>query len=188
MLLYSILGLMSMAIGTISLIAIIRPIKSLWLPTRGRAVVVWLTAWVTLAISADNMPKAGSGSIPQGTTTASAAPQKVSPITFEQVYDLFRPDGSLTELQKKAQWHAYKGECVEWQGEVVYMDDTLFSGIGVGFKHRPSTLTYDVLVATPSSVRETLLGFRKGAAYKYRARLRDYPGVIIPMTADWGCD
>ena len=196
MLLYSILGLMSMAIGTISLIAIIRPQKRFWLPTRGRALAVWLAAWVMLGISADNMPTARVKSNSQGTTnTASVQPspspsdsQEVSSITFEELHGLFRPDGPLTELQKDAQWKIYDGQCVEWEGEVVYLDEGAFSGISVGFKHRPATLTYDVLVSAPSSAKETLLGFRKGENYKYQATLRDYPGIIIPMTADWGCD
>ena len=119
-----------------------------------------------------------------------AAPVEVSDITFEEIYGLFHAGGTLTDLQKDANWGRYEGKCVKWEGELAHLDESLFGfgDISIGFKHRPETFTYDVLVSAPASMKSTLLTMEQGARYAYRARLDNYPGAIMPLTADWGCE
>lgn len=123
----------------------------------------------------------------RGERSRSEATGVVSPITFEEVHRQFSIEGNLTDLQKDHAWRAYRGKCVEWRGELTYMDEGFLGGITIGFRHRRDTLTYDVLVTAPGSLKETLLEWRQGNNYRYRVTLEDYPGVIMPITAAWGC-
>ena len=117
-----------------------------------------------------------------------ASSQGVSKITFNEVHNKFSIESSLTDLQKDEEWKKYKGKCVEWRGQLEYLDQGFFGGISVGFKHRNETFTYDVLVSAPKSEKENLMKWRQGTKYTYKATLRDYPGAFMPITADWGCD
>ena len=112
----------------------------------------------------------------------------VSNISFEEIDDQFRAGGPLTDLQKGELWKQYQGKCVEWRGELAYLDEGFLGGLSIGFKHRRETFTYDVLVSAPRSERETLLTWQQGSSYVYRATLRSAPGVILPLRADWGCE
>ncbi len=76
--------------------------------------------------------------------TAYAA--EVDSVTFKEIDSQFSGDG-LTKLQKDEAWKKYKGKCIEWEAELAYLDEGFFGGLSIGFKHKPSTLTYDVLVS-----------------------------------------
>lgn len=138
-------------------------------------------------------PESSSGSRQTGSTASRPAPSRTasaepSDITFQEVYSTFSIHSSLTELQKEARWKDYEGKCVEWTGELAHLDEGLFGGISIGFKHRPQTFTYDVLVSAPSKMKDELLTWNMGQRYTYRATLRSHAGAILPTTADWGCD
>lgn len=111
----------------------------------------------------------------------------VSGVSFEDVNQKFGTDSRLTDLQKKEEWKKYQGQCVEWTGELTYVSEGFLGGISLGFKHVPITLTYDVLISAPRSVRDMALRMEKGAHYRYRATLRSYGGAILPISADWEC-
>ena len=134
-----------------------------------------------------------SSSSSTGSSTSSRAassPPRNQPteITFGEIYSQFSAGGNLSDLQKDAKWDEYKGKCVEWNGQLAHLDEALFGGIDIGFKHRRTTFTYDILVSAPSRMKDELLTWNMGQFYTYRATLKTYPGVILPMTADWGCD
>ena len=57
-----------------------------------------------------------------------------------------------------------------------------------GMKHLKTTLPYDVLVDTPSSEKTKLMTWQQEKRYTYRATLKRYGGVIMPISADWGCE
>ncbi len=111
-----------------------------------------------------------------------------SSISFDEVHGQFSSEGNLTDLQKDRAWRNYEGKCVQWTGELTYLDERFFGGFVIGFRHRRDTFTYDVLVDAPGSLEETLLGWVQGSSYTYTATLRSYGGVILPISADWGCD
>lgn len=120
---------------------------------------------------------------------ASAFPYaQVSGITFEEVDRKFSVRSSLTELQKDREWEDYEEKCVEWIGEIAYVDERFFGGYVVGFKHRRDTLTYDVLVTVPRSMERHMLSLHQGQRYTYRATLQRYGGAILPVSAEWGCE
>lgn len=127
---------------------------------------------------------------PDPSTTASKAPLMRTPsaITFEEVHRQFSPGGNLTDLQKDNVWEQYRGNCVEWTGQLEYLDEGFLGGITIGFRHRRDTLTYDVLVSAPASMKGELLSWTQGQTYTYRATLESYGGVILPVSAEWGCD
>ena len=119
--------------------------------------------------------------------TAHAEPA-ASNVTFKQVNRLFAYDSGLTDLQKEEEWKNYRGLCVEWTGELAYLESGFLGGISIGMKHLGSTLTYDVLIETPSSQKEVLLSWRKGTRHTYRATLVNYGSAILPILVDWGCE
>jgi len=115
------------------------------------------------------------------------AEPEISDITFEEVDGKFGSQGNLSDLQKDEFWKNYKGKCVEWTGELVHVDEGLLGGIVLGFKHRGDTLTYDVLVDAPASAKELALSYQINSSYKYKARLKNYGGAVVPISADLGC-
>ena len=119
--------------------------------------------------------------------TAYAEPL-ISGVTFAQVNRLFAYDSELTDLQKEEEWKNYRGRCIEWTGEVAYLESGFFGGISIGMKHLNSTLTYDVLIDAPSSQKKELLSWRKGTRHTYRATLVNYGSALLPILADWGCE
>lgn len=138
---------------------------------------------------------AASGDLSNAVATVSfhtPAPTKQSArpsaITFNEVHGQFSSESNLTDLQKDRAWRNYEGKCVQWTGELTYLDERFFGGFVIGFRHRRDTLTYDVLVDAPKSMEDTLLGWMQGRSYTYVATLRSYGGVILPISADWGCD
>ena len=50
-------------------------------------------------------------------------PVVVADITFNEIDQLFGDDSNMTDLQKDEAWKDYEGKCVEWEGELTYMDD-----------------------------------------------------------------
>ena len=119
-----------------------------------------------------------------------ALPIKAISISFEEVDRRFGINSDLTDLQKKSEWKKnYKGKCVKWLGQLVYLDEDWFGGFNLGFKHKRDTFTYDVLVSTPSSYEEKLITMKNGNWYSYTIKLDDYAGVIMPITGHIGkCD
>ena len=113
---------------------------------------------------------------------------QVSRIAFEEVDRKFSVRSSLTELQKDREWEDYEGKCVDWEGEVSYLDERFFGGFVIGFKHRRDTFTYDVLVTVPRSMERQMLRINQGERYTYRATLERYGGAILPISAKWGCE
>ena len=112
----------------------------------------------------------------------------VSNVTFKDVNRLFAHDSGLTDLQKEEGWKKFRGLCVEWTGELAYLKSGFFGGISIGMKHLGSTFTYDVLIDAPKSLKEELMSWREGNRYTYRATLVNFGGVILPISADWGCE
>ena len=109
-------------------------------------------------------------------------------ITFEEINDLFGAGAKLTDLQKKEYWKKYDGQCVEWTGVLVHLDEGWLGGINIGMRHLRSTFTYDVLIEAPDSEREHFMTWAIDNRYTYRATLDRYGGAIMPITADWGCE
>ena len=113
-------------------------------------------------------------------------PTKAISISFEEVDRKFGIDSNLTKLQKKEGWKKYKGECVTWTGELVYLDESMFGGYSLGFKHKDTTFTYDVLVSAPKSFKKQALAMTKESFYNYTIKLKNFAGVIVPITGDLG--
>ena len=117
---------------------------------------------------------------------SAASPEVV--VTFEEIHELFGIDGRYsTDLQKEEAWKQYKGRCVEWTGELNHLSEGWFGGLTIGMKHLDTTLTYDVLIDAPSSLKNKLLRWHKGERYTYRGQLVAYGGAILAITVDWGC-
>ncbi len=196
------LALLSFIAFVLAGIAIWRPIAAVGLSNKTRAIRVCIAGFLCfllLATMAGNTEegkaieaKRGAERQHQAQAEAEAKLQaaraRISNITFSQVHRLFGVDGALTELQKEEEWKKYRGKCVEWTGQLVHLDEGLWSGVEIGFKHAQYTLTYDVIVSAPSAEKERLMALRQGRSYKYQATLREYGGVIMPIQADWGCD
>ena len=113
--------------------------------------------------------------------------QEVSDITFDEVNNKFGVNANRSDLQKKEGWKQYQDKCVEWEGELVHVDEGIFGGISLGYKHLKTTFTYDVLVSAPSSAKQQALELEINARYSYKVTLKNYGGAILPITADLGC-
>ncbi|MCY4508805.1 MAG: hypothetical protein OXG35_17890 [Acidobacteria bacterium] len=124
----------------------------------------------------------------------SAAPEpaepvvQVSDVTFDDLNEKFGVQSDWTDLRKDREWPAYEGLCVEWTGELTSLSEGLFGGFSIQFRHLATTFVSDVLVNAPSSAEEELLTWREGNRYRYRGRLVDYGGAILPITVDLGCE
>ncbi|MCY4641424.1 MAG: hypothetical protein OXC41_01790 [Gammaproteobacteria bacterium] len=111
-----------------------------------------------------------------------------SEITFDEVNNTFGAEANLTDLQKDEMWKKYRGKCVEWTGILTHLDSGMFGGIDIGMKHLRETLTFDVLISAPKSMKEKFMSWQQNKQYTYRATLERYGGFFLPISADWGCE
>lgn len=182
--------LSGIAVFILSCIDLFRPLPKFWLLTAGYIFALSVGSIFVIGLF---IPEPRFPTPEEIAARAEAERQKarahISDITFSQVYHLFDAvNGTLTDIQKEEEWKKYEGKCVEWTGRLEEVKKNFLFGLMVGFKHRNDTLTFDVLVDAPSSEEERLMSWRQGRSYTYEATLKDYGGIISPITADWGCD
>lgn len=185
----SLITILSGLIVVVSLIAIIRPIPKLYLPTRGRALLVLLLASMVSGAAQNMKENEESGNWSKTRSSEKRAKKVVVPsdITFEEVDDKFGIEGSMTDLQKEEAWKSYKNKCIEWTGSLAHLDSGVFGGINIGMKHKSTTLTYDVLISAPESQKSRLMKWKEGDTYTYRGRLKRYGEILGIVNIDWGC-
>lgn len=158
-----------------------------------RHVISILTLAVLVFIafgSVDNNQEGGAGNVDSTSTSSNEPPstKEISDVTFNEIHRNFGAKGEYTRLKKEEEWKKLKGKCVEWEGKVEYVDKGWTEGIKVGYKHLDDTMTYDVLVEYPDSKKEKLLNLQKGKIYEYKGRLKNYGGVVTPITLEGvGC-
>lgn len=111
-----------------------------------------------------------------GGTSASAEHQSapISGITFVEFDSTFCTYSKRTQLQKDRDIERYKGKRVRWEGIVSYVDDD-----SVGFKHKATTSTYDVLLRMPKDEQSSLVTLNKGNLATYEGTIDSY-GVLLP--------
>ncbi len=143
--------------------------------------------WLRIAVTA----VAGLAVI--ATLSADKGPSQIAPPpareslsqSFEEVDDIFGADSKLTDLQKDELWKDYEGKYVTWTGELTYLKEGLGGGgISAGFRHKPGTLTYDVLVSFPNTLRGKLLNYTEGQVLTYTGKLDTRTGAILPYSLD----
>ncbi len=135
--------------------------------------IVGVIAFFSVLASDSDKPSPSVADIP-------SVPKKtILDESFADLDALFGVDSDLTELQKDELWKTYKGKYVRWTGEVSYIDESM-GGISVGFRHKPGTLTYDVLARFPMSEKGQLLRLKEGEIVKYTGRLDTRGGAILP--------
>ena len=111
----AVLGLLSMLTGTASFIALIRPLPGLWLPTRGRAFVVWILSFGLFGIAIGLTPTPvereraviePSGNAGEGTNQIGVAIHANGDNT---------PASSASRVpQTSAVAEPVKGDCADW--------------------------------------------------------------------------
>lgn len=126
--------------------------------------------------------------IPSHLLFAALDQSAVSNITFNEVHSKFGGNANLTDLQKNEMWKKYRGMCVEWTGTLAHLDSGMFGGIDIGMKHLSQTFTFDMLIRAPKSMKEKFMTWQQNKQYTYRATLKQYGGVFLPISADWGCE
>lgn len=177
---------------SVSVVCLIKPLPKLGIPTRGRAFLGIFLAFGMFIVGGAILPEDASNSESTSANTQRATQQPAGPVvsnvSFEQVNDLFGVSSNLTDLQKDARWEDFSDLCVEWTGELAYLDSGIFGGLSIGMKHRPTTFTYDVLLDAPGSQSDYFMTLQQGQSYTYRATLKNYGGAILPISADWGCE
>ena len=158
----------------ISIIAVIRPLPALKLPTRKAALIALVASFILAAIVQQLKPPPTPEELARieeqdrkeiqrraerererqererHREQERLARLRPTDITFREIHSRFGLDSPLTDLQKKTAWKTYKGKCIQWQGQLVHLDEGLLGGIVIGFKHLPDTFTYDVLVSAQS--------------------------------------
>ena len=191
--------------------ALFRPVSSLWMTTKATAGIGLGVAFALMMVGAGLQPEPTAEEIAARNAEREerqrqrdaeqearraqieaerqrAIEERRSDVTFAQIDALFGVEGTLTDLQKEAQWKRYEGKCVTWTGRLADLGEGVWGGLELGFKHKRHTLTADVQVKAPDSLKSQLMTWQKGNRYTYEATLREYGGAILPITADWGCE
>ena len=219
---YDVLNTIAVLAFIISIIALIRPLPSLKLPNRTRALLTLIATLIfTVAIQQLKPPPSPEELAliekqeqekeqreqqeqierqkkeqerekerqkrKEQEEKERLARTQPSGITFKEVHSKFGINSPLTDLQKKKEWDKYESKCIQWRGTLAHLDEGMFGGIVIGFKHLSSTLTYDVLVSAPASMEEKFMKMKQGHVYSYTGKLDDY-GNILPIQVDWGCE
>lgn len=115
-----------------------------------------------------------------GTSSPSEQSVSISPTTFVEFDSKFCVHSRLTDLQKSKEIEGYQGQRVRWEGIVSYV-----SNDSVGFKHKTTTSTYDVLLRVAKSDRPNLTALNQGDLATYEGTIEDY-GVVMPHSLSDG--
>lgn len=90
-------------------------------------------------------------------------------------------------MQKAKVWkERCEGNYVVWTGTVANVVETWGGNIGVGFRHKKSTVTSDVDVTFHKKYKDVLLGVEKGDRLRYGGRLEGRPGLLSGYQLDNG--
>lgn len=98
----------------------------------------------------------------------------ISDTSFVDFDSEFCAHSRMTELQKDRSIKDFEDQRVQWQGVVSYVSDD-----SVGFKHKATTATYDVLLRVSGKGRSGLVTLNEGDLVTYEGTINDY-GVILP--------
>jgi hypothetical protein len=112
-----------------------------------------------------------------GTSKEVATP--ISNTSFVDFDAKFCVHSRLTDLQKSNEIKGYKGQRVRWEGIVSYVSDD-----SVGFKHKATTSTYDVLLRVAKSDRPDLTSLNQGDLTTYEGTIDDYGMVMAHGLSD----
>lgn len=107
------------------------------------------------------------------------AAKPLSNTSFVEFDSKFCVHSRLTDAQKNKEIDSYKGQRVRWEGIVEYVSDD-----SVGFKHKATTQTYDVLVEIARSGRADLTALNQGDLTTYEGTIDDYGVVMAHSLSD----
>jgi zinc-ribbon domain len=125
----------------------------------------------------------GEEDSPSGTTTKATPPLKeYIDITFYNFDSLFGMEGTLTDMQKKAEFEEnYKGKYITWTCELVDLSEYL----RMRLKCNPDTFTSDLSVKLRADQKDKAMALPKDSLVTFEARLTGY-GELMGHSADDG--
>jgi hypothetical protein len=151
------------------------------IPTKAATPVTAVTAagCVTVLVVV-GLVIAGAVWLFSGSDEDTAAALPISSTSFVDFDSKFCIHSQLTDVQKDQQISDLKGHRVRWEGIVSYVSDD-----SVGFKHKATTSTYDVLLHVLSKERSGLTSLNNGDLVTYEGTITDY-GTILPHGLRYG--
>jgi hypothetical protein len=114
-----------------------------------------------------------------GGGTSKEVARPISNTSFVEFDAKFCVHSRLTDLQKSKEVEGYKGQRVRWEGIVSYVTDD-----SVGFKHKATTSTYDVLLRVMKSDCPNLPALNQGDLATYEGTIDDYGMVLAHGLSD----
>ena len=93
----NLLVLISVVTGTLSFVALFRPFPKLWMPTRKRALVIWLASFILLVIAAPEPETSEPADIPETNVVAEQFAQPPAPTPESESSDPQTEDPSDAE-------------------------------------------------------------------------------------------
>lgn len=114
-------------------------------------------------------------------TTPTTEDLGISYFEFDRIFGV---DSRLTDIQKNEEWKKYEGKIVKWKGRVVDINEGMFGGYTVTFKHKPTTLTFDVMVDFDDSMKDKLITIQIGDYVTYTGKLKSKGGTFTTPTLD----
>ena len=104
----------------------------------------------------------------------------VSETQWSEVDAIYRLGSGYSDLQKNEAWKKYKGQRVEWKGQVASVSE-VFGSLCLQIKMNPDTLTSDLLITLKDDQRGHALSVKEGQTISFRGVLDDW-GTVMPIT------
>ena len=130
-------------------------------------------------------PAPALGRNPGATGTVEAPAREISPVTWAEIHEVYGIGTQSTDIVKDERWKAYKGQTIQWKGEVAEVSKDFMGNYTLAVKMAPDTFTFDVLVKLREDQMDAAFKLKKGDPVVYQAQLLEW-GSLLPITADEG--
>ncbi len=109
--------------------------------------------------------------------------QKIFSHSFNDLGDDWCLD-STNDLKRENNFKVFKGQIVEWEGEVSSIGES-WGSLTLQVKHCPNTLISDIIVTLKDSEKQKAIDLKEGQMVKYTAKLKRW-GSWTGISADDG--
>lgn len=112
-------------------------------------------------------------------------PVKISNLTFDELDEIYSLSSKRTDLQKDEYWKGYKGQRVQWSGEVTDISKGFLGGLSLQIKMKPSTFVSDLIIELRKDQESKALKISQGDTITFTGTLNRW-GSIMPISLNDG--
>lgn len=101
-------------------------------------------------------------------------------MTWPEIYNIYGLKSDVTDLRKEEEWKKYKGQIVQWTGQVENINNGMFGGLDLDIKMNSDTFTFDLEISLKENQKPKAMKLRKGEMITFKAVLNSW-GTLLPI-------